>query len=200
MSQPSSERSCTSFTLLERVKLRRSEAWRRLVELYGPVVYRWCRRSDIAPEDAADIVQEVFVAVAQHIDGFESRTGQGGFRAWLGTITRNKIYDLYRREQGRARGHGGTDAQQQLAQIPAFSEASEVTDHPDDGRLISRRALELVRTEFENRTWEAFQRAVMGGQHPAHIAEDLGMSVNAVYKAKSRVLRRLRQELGELLE
>jgi RNA polymerase sigma-70 factor (ECF subfamily) len=200
MTQSSSDRSSTSRTLLERVKRRRPEAWRRLVELYGPLVYRWCRRHRLAPEDAADIVQEVFAAVAQHIDRFEFRPEQGGFRAWLGTITRNEICDFYRREQGRAKGHGGTDAQEQLAQVPEHDDPSDFTDHADDSQLISSRALELVRAEFENRTWEAFHRAVIDGQQPAHIAEDLGISVNAVYKAKSRVLRRLRQELGELLD
>ena len=65
---------------------------------------------------------------------------------------------------------------------------------------LSRRALDLVRAEFENRTWEAFWRTAIDGQRPAHVADDLGMSLNAVYKAKSRVLRRLRRELGDLLE
>ena len=82
-----------------------------------------------------------------------------------------------------------------MAQVSAPDELSEATQTPDDDRLLTSRALELVRAEFENRTWEAFRRAVVEGQQPAHIAEDLGISINAVYKCKSRVLRRLRQEL-----
>ncbi len=197
MSHRSADPSSASSTLLERVKRQQPEAWRRLVDLYGPLVYRWCRRARLQPNDAADVVQEVFAAVSQHIDTFQRQTGQGGFRAWLATITRNKIFDFYRRQRGHATARGGTDACQQLAQVPEPEALSEATHAPDDDRLLSNRALELVRAEFENRTWEAFRRVVFEGQQPAHIAEDLGMSVNAVYKAKSRILRRLRQELEE---
>lgn len=192
--------SSTSHTLLEKVKLRQPEAWRRLVELYGPIVYRWCRRYRLSADDAADIVQEVFASVARHVDQFEHRAQCGGFRSWLSTITHNEVCDFFRREQRQAQGRGGTDAQERLAQIPEPPEPSDLTDPHEDRQLISRRALELVRVEFENRTWEAFQRAVLEGQYPADIAADLGISINAVYKAKSRVLRRLRQELDELLD
>lgn len=197
MSDRSANPSSASSTLLERVRSQNPEAWQRLVELYGPLVYRWCRRAKLQPDDAADVVQEVFHSVSQHIEQFQRGTGQGGFRAWLATITRNKIYDFYRRQRRRATAHGGTDAYQRLAQVPDPEAISEATHAPDDDGLLSHRALELVRAEFENRTWEAFRRAVIEGQSPAHIAEDLGMSVNAVYKSKSRVLRRLRQELED---
>jgi acyl carrier protein len=85
----------------------------------------------------------------------------------------------------------------QIPEPPDFSQPSHQAG--SDG-LLSRRALELVRAEFENRTWEAFWRTAVDGQAPADVAEDLGMSLHAVYKAKSRVLRRLRQELNGLLE
>lgn len=198
----SSDPGSVSSTLLERVKARRPEAWSRLVDLYGPVVYRWSRQSGVGPEDAADLVQEVFRAVATHVADFRRARPGDSFRAWLATITRNKIRDHFRRRD-RPRARGGTDAQQQLLQVPGPSETS-ATSAPDgradaDG-LLSRRALDLIRAEFENRTWEAFWRSAIEGHCPGHIAEDLGISVNAVYKAKSRVLRRLRRELGELRE
>jgi len=197
MSHRSADPSSASSTLLERVKHQQPEAWQRLVDLYGPLVYRWCRHWQLQPNDAADIVQEVFTAVSQHIGSFERQTGQGGFRAWLATIARNKVFDFYRRQRDHATAHGGTDAYQQLAQVPEPEALSEATDVADDQRLLTSRAMQLVRAEFEDRTWEAFRRAVLDGQQPAHIAEDLRMSVNAVYKSKSRVLRRLRQELSE---
>ncbi len=170
-------------------------AWRRLVELYGPLVYRWCRRFQLQPSDAADITQDVFVAVSQNLHRFQRQTGQGGFRAWLATITRNKVLDFFRQRQGTATAPGGTNAYEMLAQVPAATRTTDPAESRHDDQLLCHRALELVRAEFENRTWEAFQRTVMEGQQPAHIAEDLGMSINAVYKCKSRVLRRLRQEL-----
>ena len=197
----SSDPSSISSTLLDRVRARRPEAWERLVDLYGPVVYRWCRQSALGPEDAADLVQEVFTAVATHVGEFRRDRPGDSFGARLRTITRNKIRDHYRPRHGKPEARGGTDAQQQLAEIGEPPEPPELSDASDNGldAWLSRRVLALVRAEFEDRTWQAFRRTAVEGQAPAHVAEDLGMSVQAVYQAKSRVLRRLRQELDELL-
>jgi RNA polymerase sigma-70 factor (ECF subfamily) len=191
--------SSVSSTLLERVKARRPEAWERLVDLLGPVVYRWCRQSGIGREDAADVVQEVFSSVAAHVGDFRRESPGDSFTAWLATITRNKIRDHFRRRQGRPEARGGTDAQLQFRQIPELPELSQQSNGTWAAGLLSRRALDLVRAEFENRTWEAFWRTTVDGQCPADVAQDLGLTLNAVYKAKSRVLRRLRRELGDLL-
>lgn len=189
----------TSSSLLERVKANQPEAWERLVDLYGPLVYRWCRQSGVAADDAADVVQDVFNAVAGHMAEFRRERPGDSFRAWLATITRNKIRDHFRRLGHRPQAKGGTEAQQRLLQIPEPPDPSDPSGRSADG-LVSRRALELVRAEFEDRTWEAFWRVAVDGQAPVHVADDLGMSTHAVYKAKSRVLRRLRQSLGDLLD
>ncbi len=194
-----------SSTLLERVRARRPEAWQRLVDLYGPVVYRWCRQSGVGRDDAADVVQEVFTSVATHVADFRREAPGDSFAAWLGTITRNKVRDWFRRRRGRPEAQGGTDAYEHLLQISECSEPCISKTTSTGGRLdadggLSHRGLELIRAEFENRTWEAFWRAAIQRQYPADVADDLGISVNAVYKAKSRVLRRLRQELGDLLK
>ena len=194
----SSDSSSISSTLLGQVKAGRPEAWARLVELYGPVVYRWCRRAGVGREDAADVVQEVFCSVAARVADFRRSEPGDSFSAWIGTITRNKIRDWFRRHRGRAEARGGTDAYEHLREIPDLDEPSQTAVRVDDGGLLSRRAMELVRAEFEDRTWEAFWRVTVDGQYPADVAEDLDMSVNAVYKAKFRVLRRLRQELDGL--
>ena len=196
----SADARSVSSTLLERVKARRPEAWERLVDLFGPVVYRWCRQTGVGREDAADVVQEVFSSVAAHVGDFRRDSPGDSFTAWLATITRNKIRDWSRRRQGRPEARGGTDAQQQFLQVPELSELSQQSGGTWAGGALPRRALDLVRAEFENRTWEAFWRTAVDGQCPADVAQDLGVTVNAVYKAKSRVLRRLRRELGDLLE
>ncbi len=195
---PGSDPGSVSSTLLERLKARRPEAWQRLVDLYGPVVYRWCRWSGVGAGDVPDVVQEVFTAIATHIAGFHRQRPGDSFTGWMRTITRNKVYDHFRQRQGRPQAQGGSDAQAALLRVrepPAAGPESP----PGAEAAILPQALELVRAEFENRTWEAFWRAVIEGQSPAHVAADLGMSVQAVYQAKSRVLRRLRRELGELL-
>lgn len=197
-----SKPSSISSTLLDQLRARRPEAWQRLVELYGPVIYRWCRRSSLAAEDAADVVQEVLTAVMVHLPTFRRDRPQDTFRGWLATITRNKVREYYRRRYGKALARGGSTAQRQMAEMPELPEPVEegIQSDADSAACLSRRALELIRAEFEARTWEAFWRVSVGGQSPADVAADLGISVAAVYKAKSRILGRFRQVLAELPE
>ncbi len=195
-----SEGSSISSTLLARIKAHRPEAWRRFVDLYGPVIYRWCRVAGVPKDEAADVVQEVFVAATKHIDGFHRDRPGDSFTGWLSSITRSKVVDYFRARQGRAAGQGGTDAYERLCQIAEASSAS-LSKNPEESQpLIARLGLELVRAEFEDRSWQAFWRVAVDGQPAAAVAADLGMTVQAVYKAKSRILRRVRQELKGLLD
>jgi len=198
-SQPSS----ISSTLLERIRARRPEAWQRLVDLYGPVVYRWCRQLGVDRTDAADVAQEVFGAVAAHLDQFRRDRPDDSFGAWLRTITRNKVRDLYRQRLCQPDAEGGTHAYQQLLNLAESADQSvsgSRADRLETDAGFLRRMLDLVRVEFENRTWEAFWRIAVDGQSPDQVAAGLDLSLMAVYKAKSRVLRRLREELHGLLE
>lgn len=189
------EPSSTSSGLLERVKAQVPDAWRRMCDLYGPQIYRWCRRAGLQQADAADIAQEVFRTVAAKVADFQLDR-PGGFRAWLQAITRNKIGDHLRRRHNQAQGQGGTAAQEQLREI-AESLESVSADRDAQDNLLPHRALNLVRNEFADRTWQAFWLVVAEGRGPAEVAEQLGMTLAAVYMAKSRVLCRLRQELDE---
>lgn len=190
----------TSRSLLARAKANEPEAWERLAAIYSPVVYRWARQCKLQASDAADIVQEAFHAVAQHIDDFRRENPQDSFRAWLRTITLNKVRDHIRRRSARAEGRGGTEALQHLQNLPDQI-ADDSADHvSQDKRELSRRALDLMRTDFEERTWQAFWKTAVDGRPGAEVAAELNMSVAAVYMAKSRVLRRLRQELDGLAE
>jgi RNA polymerase sigma-70 factor (ECF subfamily) len=199
----SSGSSSVSSTLLDQLRAGRPEAWERFVRLYSPVVYRWCRRAGLAAEDAADVLQEVLSAVMLHLPDFRRDGPQDSFTAWLAAITRNKARDHYRRRHGKAQAQGGSTAQRQMAEIPQPPESPEPSEEcirPDaeSAAWVSRGALDTIRAEFEAQTWDAFWRTAVDGQSPAHVAADLQMSPAAVYMAKSRVLRRLRQVLGEL--
>ncbi len=189
------ESSATSATLLERAKRRDPGGWARLVRLYGPMVFRWCRVSGIQPSDAADIVQEVFRSVLGGLETFRKDRPGDSFRGWLWTITKNKIRDHVRQGGSAPRAAGGSAAQEQLQQVP--DEPTETEEAVENG-LIVRRALELIRPEFEDRTWQAFWRSAVEEQATADIAEDLGITKGAVRQAKYRVLGRLRQELEGL--
>ena len=188
----------TSPTLLQRVRALEPEAWAKLTELYGPLIYSWCRRYGLQAPDAADVFQEVFSAVAAAINRFDHGAKGSTFRGWLWTITRNKIRDFYRRRQNEAGGVGGTAAQLQLMEIP--NELTESNGDESSHSAMSglmHRGLEMVRAQFEPRTWEAFWRVTVDGQATADVAADMGITANGVRQAKSRVLRRLRAELGD---
>jgi len=189
----------TSASLIFRVQADEPEAWERLVDLYSPLVYRWCRAAGIQADDAADVVQEVFAAVAGHVRDFRRDRPGDSFRAWLRTIARNKINDHFRRLRGRAQAEGGTEALQRMAGLPdPLSESPDGDDQGHDEDFLTRRAVEIVRGEVEDRTWQAFCRVAVNGQDTAQVAADLGMQVAAVYEAKYRVRRRIREVLESL--
>jgi RNA polymerase sigma-70 factor (ECF subfamily) len=192
--------SSISSTLLERIKAQRPEAWRRLIDLYGPVTYRWCRLAGVPKDDAADVVQEVFAALTKHIGGFRRDRPSDSFTAWLRSVTNSKVVDFFRTCQGRVAAEGGTDAYQRLCQVPESS-VVPLNEKPEELRsLVTRLGLDLVQAEFEQRTWQAFWQVAVEGREVSVVAADLGMTAQAVYKAKSRVLHRLRQELDGLID
>lgn len=186
----------TSSSLLGRVRQRDEDAWQRLVTLYTPLIYGWCRRYELGPEDAAETVQEVFQAVHTSLEGFHRDQPGCTFRGWLWTITRNRILNRFRAEKRHPHARGGTDAQKQLAQLPeaAPDPAEERSTSPADASRLLEQNLEPIRAQFEDRTWQAFWRTVIREESAANVADELGITVNAVRKAKCRVLRRLREE------
>jgi RNA polymerase sigma-70 factor (ECF subfamily) len=186
----------TSLTLLERVRGRDKDAWERLLHLYGPLVTRWCGHKGLRGQDAEDVQQDVFQAVLAGLENFRRDRPGDTFRGWLRVVTRHKILDHFRRRDKQPEAQGGSTAHRQLQEIVD----EELPDDTEaDLSALYHRALELVRGEFENRTWEAFWRVAVGGQTPAAIAADMGITPAAVRKAKSRVLHRLRQEIGDLI-
>ena len=187
----------TSASLLCRVRTFDPAAWARLVDLYGPLVYRWCVRARLQPADAADVGQDVFAAVARTITRFRREREGDSFRGWLYTITRNKIRDRVRARRPTA--VGGSAAQRDLQQLPTPPDVEDDASGADRGYLI-RRAVELVQRDFEPDTWAAFWRSAVDGQPADEVAAALGMTRNAVYLAKARVRKRLAEEFAGLIE
>jgi len=188
----------TPLSLLERVRARDAAAWSRLVALYQPLVLYWCRRGGVRGPDAEDVAQEVFAGAAAGLDHFRRDQPGDTFTGWLRGITRNLILLHFRRNHGRPQAEGGSDAWQQLQNVSdplAEADAEEVAEMSQ----VYRRALELVRGDFEDGTWQAFWLTAIEGRTPADVAGALGMTPAAIRQAKSRVLRRLKQEMGELL-
>jgi RNA polymerase sigma-70 factor, ECF subfamily len=184
MPDPStSSGTSTSRSLLAGARRAEPEAWERLAALYAPLVAYWCRRWGVAEQDIADIIQDVFSAVSLHLGTFQKDRPTDTFRGWLLTIARNKAHDHFRRCGHEPAAAGGTEAALRIQQI--------LDPHRDD------QPLESIRPEFHERTWQAFWSTVVEGRTAPDVAADLSMQPGTVRVAKSRVLLRLRRELGD---
>jgi RNA polymerase sigma-70 factor (ECF subfamily) len=173
-------------------------AWDRLVRLYDPFIRRWLTDPALAA-DADDLTQDVLAILVRELPRFERRR-LGSFRAWLRTITVNRVKEYWRKRHGRPLAEGGTDAGARFAQLadPA-SGLSRQWDAEHDSH-VARKLMNLLEPEFSTTTWAAFRRQVVDGESAAVVAGELGTTVNAVLLAKSRVLMRLREEAAGLLE
>jgi RNA polymerase sigma-70 factor (ECF subfamily) len=179
-------------------------AWERLTSLYAPLVYHWCRGMHLAEQDMPDVFQQVFQAVAAHIQAFHKDQPGDRFRHWLRAITRNKVRDHFRRKARQPQAAGGTDAQIYFAQLaapdadPEEADGSDAHDEEGEVRQLLRAALEQIRAQVHPQTWQAFWKVVVEGKSPEEVAQELAMRPGSVRVAKSRVLSRLRSELGEV--
>ena len=185
----------TPVSLLERLQRPgEPEAWTRFVELYTPLLYHWARRLGLQQSDAADLVQDVFAVLVRRLPEFRYQTGKR-FRGWLWTVLVNKWRKSQRRQAATRRA---TD-RPNLNGLPDSEEAAGFEETEYRQYLVGR-ALRLMQAEFQPVTWKACWEYVVAGRPAAEVAAELGVSVNAVHLAKSRVLRRLRQELAGLLD
>ena len=194
----------TSRSLLNEARLADAAAWERLVKLYTPLVASWCRRWRVSEQDIVDVLQEVFAAVASHLSRFRKDRPDDTFRGWLMVIARSKAMDYFNSRNREPAGAGGTEASMRLQEIrdPGANSASEIEISEADEIVVFNevllRALESIKDEFHDRTWQAFWRVVVEGRLTCDVAADLDMKPGTVRVSKSRVLLRLRHELGDL--
>ncbi len=181
----------TSESLIDGVRRFDESAWRRLLLIYGPLVYRWCRRAGLQQADAADVVQDVFGALVEGIGGFRFQEGKGGFRGWLHGITRHKLADHFRHRFPQPLEHSSL-----VQTLPAVPE--QLSEEAQDQALIVHAVLAQIRPEYEPHNWEAFYRTAVLQQPAVQVAAELGLTSTAVRQAKFRILRRLRRELDGL--
>jgi RNA polymerase sigma-70 factor (ECF subfamily) len=189
--------SATSLGLLARARSREPAAWDRLVRLYTPLVEQWARLAGLQDTDVEDVRQEVFLAVSGSLETFRRENPGDTFRGWLRTITRFKVADLLRRKPPR--GEGGSEAAQRFLQVPQPG-APDGARETEDLTVLYRRALELIAIDFEETSWKAFLEVVINDRKPAEVAAELGITTNAVYLARGRVLNRLREEFVDLID
>jgi RNA polymerase sigma-70 factor (ECF subfamily) len=184
----------TSASLLERLRQPNEQlAWERFVQLYTPLLCQWARHLGFQAQDEADLVQDVFTVLVRKLPEFRHDPNKR-FRGWLWTVTANKARE--RRRRVALPGQAGPDL---LAELPAREDAEAISETEYREYLV-RRALEVMQAEFQPATWKAFWECVTNERPAAAVAAELDMSIDAVYAAKSRVLRRLRRELEGLLD
>ena len=165
----------------------KADAWCQFVELYTPLLVYWIRRAGLDQHEAADIVQEVMLVLTKEMPNYQYDEN-GSFRAWLRVVTLNKCRDFLRRNKTR-RDHERVKALEATRETEPLFEDREFQD------AVVKRALTLIKPEFEDTTWRAFWESAVLGRRAKEIAHDLQMSVNAVYLARGRVMRRLRSQL-----
>jgi RNA polymerase sigma-70 factor (ECF subfamily) len=191
--------NATSISLLDRLKGASPDDpdWKRLQEIYLPLIQRWVKRVPGLDEEVADLAQEVLVIVAREIPRFE-RQREGSFRAWLRQVTVNRVRNHHKKRRRRPEILvDPSDAFLDRLAEPS-SELAREWDLDHD-RQVFQHLQALVQPSFAEATWEAFRRFALEGVSAARVAEELGLSTNAVLLAKSRILKRLRQEAGDLL-
>jgi RNA polymerase sigma-70 factor (ECF subfamily) len=190
----------TSSSLIERVGRLEPKAWCQLVEVYGPLVYRWGRQSGLQPADAADVVQEAFRTVHAGIAKFRYHDSNSSFLGWLRTIVRSRVADHFRRAARQPIADGGSTMQLHQLEDPKDSSCSSIASDRRDRLHVLRVAAEQLKQEFQPSTWIAFWRVTVDGLTSAEVATELKLSVAAVRQANYRVRQRLRTELRGLWE
>ena len=190
----------TSVSLLERLGgTPTADDWRRLDELYRPLLRAWMARAGVVASDVDDLVQDVLLVVVRKIAEFEWR-GQGAFRAWLRTILAHRVRDYFRGQKYRPTATGGSDFERWVEELESPDTGlSDLWNREHDRHVIAS-LMQRVQGDFSPVTWQAFRRHVQEGESAAQVAEALGLSLNSVLLAKSRVLKRLRQESAGLVE
>ena len=181
----------TPVSLLLQLRNATEETWKNFVDLYTPLLFHWALKSGLQQHDAAELVQEVFVTLLQALPKFEYNQ-QKSFRAWLFTVMRNKWTDLERRR-------GAKEVQSTLSGISTPSELVELEEAEYRTYLIQR-AFQLMEKDFEATTIAAFRATALEDRAAADVARELGISENAVYQARKRVMAKLRESLDGMWE
>jgi RNA polymerase sigma-70 factor (ECF subfamily) len=191
----------TSQSLLERLRDRTdAQAWQRLLAVYEPWLRGWLSRHDLQAADVEDVLQEILTVVSAKLPEFVHNGQPGAFRTWLRAILTNQVRHFLRGQRTRQAvlsTHAGTDWLEQLDDPQ--SDLSRQWDQEHDQQLV-RRMLASIQAEFNPTTWQVFQMLVLEDRPTAEVAQQLGLTPNAVYVAKARVLARLRTELRGLVD
>jgi RNA polymerase sigma-70 factor (ECF subfamily) len=191
----------TSASLLDRVRDRGDAAsWQTLVEIYTPMIRGWLKRHSGLDQDSDDVIQDVLAVVVRRIPEFRREPRVGAFRAWLRAITVNCLRETWKARQRRPGVAANPRVAELLDQLEDPNSGLSQAWNQEHDQHVTQRLLEIIRSEFTEKTWLAFQRFALQGEAAEVVATDLGLTPNAVFIAKSRVLTALRREGAGLLD
>ncbi len=191
----------TSASLL--VRLREpgdGESWARFARLYTPLLRAWLARHQLGGADLEDLTQNILTVVARKVAGFEHNRRVGAFRTWLKAITLNCLRDFWRSERLRPRPAGQPSWPDLFEQMADPRGADTQWWDAEHDRHVAKQLLDLIEDQFAPQTWRAFTRLTLDEVPAEQVAKELGITPNAVYIAKSRVMARLRQEAEGLID
>ena len=164
------------------------------------MLYRFVRGRGLQDADAADLVQDVMRSVGSAIERLDYDRQKGGFRAWLFTITRNKLYSFFEKRARTGQGRGNTDELEQLKNTPTKDDPLSDRWEAEHQRQLAARAMETIKETADPKTWLAFYGTAVEGHGAKEVGDRLGMSGGAVYVARSRITAKLRDEVQRLLD
>jgi RNA polymerase sigma-70 factor (ECF subfamily) len=196
---PMGEEPATRASLLIRIRDQGDHAaWSQFVDVYQPLIHGFARKHGLQEADAADLTQEVLRAVARAAERLDYDPRRGSFRGWLFTVVRNKLRDFLDAQRRQVQGSGDTGVQRSLNEQPAPADAPEEEWERAYERRLFTWAAEQVRAGVQASTWQAFWQTAVEGKSGQEVAQALGISVAAVYLAKSRVMARLKELIQQL--
>ena len=174
------------------------KAWGEFLEIYTPLIHRLARQAGLQNADADDLSQDVFRAVSGAIGRWDPDPGRGSFRGWLFRIARNTIINLLEARRRQPNAVGDTETYRMLEQQPAAGSDATALFDEEYRRGLFQWAVERIRNEFRESTWQAFWLTAVDGRKAQEVAESLGLTAGAVYVYRNRVVARLRKAIEEL--
>lgn len=191
----------TSLSLLERLRTQADDAaWERLVNVYRPWILRWLCRHGLPECDAEDLAQEILLVVMRELPHFQHNQRAGAFRSWLQKIIVHRLQNFVRSKRYRPQASGDTSFLERLNELADSDSLLSRHWNQEHDRNVIQRLLAYIEPDFEETTWRAFRAVMLDGESPGAVSARLGISVNAVLLAKSRILARLRQEGRSLID
>lgn len=187
----------THPSLIVNIKGPRNErAWGEFVLAYEPFLRRLAERQGVPPRHVPDVVQQVLLAIARSVAGWQDDGGEASFGRWLSRVARNVVIKFMTRERRQVGGRGGTDFLELLEQAPEPAAEEQIRAYEHE---LVVWAAEQVRGEFRETSWRAFWGTLVEGRSVADMAQELGVSSGSIYMSRGRIMTRIQAKIKSVM-